>query len=88
VTNIWYVYILECSDEKKSLYVGISNNLERRIKAHNSGNGAKFTRGRLPVTLLKSFKVDGKSQALKLEYKLKKLTREKKLNFFYKTGNN
>lgn len=88
MTNIWYVYILECSDEKKSLYVGISNNLERRIKAHNSGNGAKFTRGRLPVTLLKSFKVDGKSQALKLEYKLKKLTREKKLNFFYKTGNN
>jgi len=80
--DIWYVYILQCSDSKKSLYVGISNNLERRVKTHNSGKGAKFTRGRLPVTLLKSFEVEGKSQALKLEHELKKLKREKKLNFF------
>lgn len=75
----WFVYILLCSDN--TLYVGITNNLEKRIQTHNNKKGAKYTRGRTPVTLLKSFEVASKSEALKLEYKLKHLSRENKLNY-------
>ena len=45
-----YTYILECSDG--TLYTGWTNNLEQRLKAHNSGKGAKYTRSRIPVTLV------------------------------------
>lgn len=76
---MWYVYILKCSDD--SLYTGITNNLQKRIKNHNDGTGAKYTKGRAPVTLLKHFIVSSKSEALKLEIKIKKLPREGKLNF-------
>jgi putative endonuclease len=77
----WFVYILECSDEKKSLYTGITNNLEKRIATHNAGKGAKYTQGRLPVKLLKSFEVPDKSTALKLEYQIKQLSRDEKLSY-------
>lgn len=77
--QMWYVYILKCSDN--SLYTGITNNLENRINKHNNGTGAKYTKGRAPVTLLKHFIVASKSEALKLEIKIKKLPREGKLNF-------
>lgn len=73
----WYVYILKCFDE--TLYTGITNNLEKRIKAHNEGRGAKYTKGRRPVILLKSFSCESKSEALKLEYKIKQLPRAEKL---------
>ena len=76
---IWFVYILNCSDN--TLYTGITNNLEKRIATHNSGKGAKYTKGRTPVTLLKSFECSSKSEALKLEYKIKQLPREEKLNY-------
>lgn len=75
----WYIYILECADE--TLYTGITNDLEKRIRQHNEGKGAKYTRGRGPVALVKSFKRLTKSDALKLEYKIKRLSREEKLNF-------
>jgi putative endonuclease len=75
---MWFVYIVQCSDN--TLYTGISNNLERRLKQHNSGKGAKYTRGRTPVTLLKFFECETKSAALKLEYKIKEMSREEKLN--------
>lgn len=81
VNEIWYVYILECSDKKKSLYTGITNDLEKRIKQHNEGKGAKYTRGRGPVTLVKSFTCTSKSEALKLEYHIKQLPREEKLSY-------
>ena len=74
---MWFVYILRCSDD--TLYTGITNNLERRIEQHNKGKGAKYTRGRGPVALVKSFEVDSKSEALKLEFKIKKLSKEEKL---------
>ena len=74
----WFVYILKCSDD--TLYTGITNNLEKRIATHNSGKGAKYTKGRLPVILLKKFETQSKSEALKLEIKIKKLPREQKLN--------
>lgn len=74
----WYVYILRCADD--TLYTGITNNLERRIKQHNEGKGAKYTRGRGPVALVKSFEVNDKPTALKVEYSLKKLSKEEKLS--------
>jgi putative endonuclease len=77
---MWAVYILQCSDEKQSLYCGMTNDLDKRIATHNAGKGAKFTRGRLPAVLLKSFECGSKSEALKLEYKIKKLSRDKKLD--------
>ncbi len=74
---MWYVYLLKCSDG--TLYCGITNNLEKRIAKHNAGRGAKYTRGRLPVELIKFFEVPNKSEALKLEIKIKQLSREEKL---------
>jgi len=73
----WFVYIVRCSDD--TLYTGITNNLERRIQQHNEGKGAKYTKGRGPVTLVKSFECASKSEALKLEYKIKQLPKEEKL---------
>ncbi len=75
---MWQVYILKCAD--KTFYTGITNNLERRIKEHNeSVLGAKYTKGRRPVHLIYSVKVKNKSEALKKEIKIKKLTREEKI---------
>lgn len=82
---IWYVYILECNDSKKSLYTGITNNLDKRITAHNAGKGAKYTKGRTPVKLVRSFICTSKSEALKLEYQIKKLSRDEKLNYLRET---
>lgn len=75
----WHIYILQCSDG--TLYTGITNDLEKRIRQHNEGKGAKYTRGRGPVALVKSFKRFSKGDALKLEYKIKKLSKEDKLKF-------
>lgn len=75
---IWYVYLLRCSDD--TIYTGITNDLERRIKQHNEGKGAKYTRGRGPVALIKFFECSTKSEALKLEWKIKQMTRDQKLN--------
>jgi putative endonuclease len=65
----WYVYILECSD--KSLYTGITNNIEKRIKTHNAGKGSKSLLGKLPVKLVYSEKADNRSEALKREAVIK-----------------
>ena len=73
-----YVYIVKCSDE--TLYTGYTNDLENRIQVHNEGNGAKYTRGRLPVTLCYSEEYESKSDAMKREYRIKRYTRKAKLN--------
>ena len=73
----WHVYIVECSDG--SLYTGISNNVEKRVAAHNNKKGAKYTKTRLPVTLLVSWECGTRSDASKEEYRVKKLTRKKKI---------
>ena len=73
----WYVYIVECSDG--SLYTGITNNLTKRIETHNKGKGAKYTKHRRPVILKKSWESINRSEASKLEYKIKKLKRADKL---------
>lgn len=73
---MWYIYILLCKDN--SYYTGITNNLEKRINTHNKGKGAKYTKYRLPVTLLKYFEAENKSLASKIEYRIKKLTKKQK----------
>ena len=77
--NNWFVYILQCNDRYKSLYTGISNDVEKRIEAHNAKRGAKYTKTRLPVKLLKQLGPFTKSEASKLEYKIKQLSRKDKL---------
>ena len=72
----WIVYLVRCSD--KSLYCGISNDLKNRLMDHNSGKGAKYTRSRRPVELVGISSEMTKSEALKLEYKIKQLPADKK----------
>ena len=72
-----YIYIVRCSYD--TLYTGWTTNIERRIKCHNSGKGAKYTRCRLPVELVYFETFEDKSTALKREYEIKQLSRDKKL---------
>ena len=72
----WAVYILECSDG--SFYTGISNNVEARINTHNASKGAKYTKSRLPVTLVFQENTFNKSESLRRDIEIKKLTRKKK----------
>ena len=72
------VYILECRDG--TLYTGITDDLDKRLKAHNSGRGAKYTRGRGPVELRYREFSDGHSAALRREVEIKRLSREQKWN--------
>lgn len=76
-----FVYILKCSDG--TFYTGWTNNLSKRIKAHNCGNGAKYTKSRRPVELVYIETFSTKSAALKREYKIKQMKREEKLKLFY-----
>ncbi len=78
----FYTYIIECSD--KTLYTGFTTNLEKRIKTHNLKRGAKYTRGRTPVTLRYSETFTTKSAALKREYAIKQLSRTQKLKLIEK----
>ncbi len=73
----YYAYMVICSDN--TIYSGFTTNLEKRINTHNSGKGAKYTRTRTPVHLVYWEEFYDKSNALKKEYSLKKLTRTKKL---------
>ena len=73
----WIVYLLRCSDG--SLYCGISSDLNHRLIEHNSGKGAKYTRSRRPVELIGISPEMTKSEALKLEYKIKRLPADKKV---------
>ena len=75
----WFVYIVECNDDKKSLYTGISVDVNKRIDTHNSGKGSKILRSKLPVKLLVSFEFENRSLASKEEYRIKQLSRESKL---------
>lgn len=72
-----YTYLLECAD--KTLYCGWTNDLEKRVKAHNSGMGAKYTKPRRPVVLVYYEEFLTKEEAMKREAAIKKLTRQEKL---------
>ncbi|MGE5370938.1 MAG: GIY-YIG nuclease family protein [Solirubrobacterales bacterium] len=83
-TNPYIVYIVRCSDG--TLYTGVTNDLDDRIRKHNQGRGARYTRGRAPVTLLYTESVPGKSEALKREYEIKRLPRSQKLALIQGSG--
>jgi putative endonuclease len=83
--NKWIVYLLRCSD--KSLYCGISNNLNNRLVNHNSGKGARYTRSRRPVEIVGISPEMTKSDALKLEYRIKQLPADEKLSELTKQEN-
>lgn len=72
-----YTYILECRDG--SLYTGWTNDLERRVREHNAGKGAKYTKSRRPVILAYFEEFDTKEEAMSREYAIKHLKREEKL---------
>jgi len=72
----WVCYLLRCADD--TLYCGISNDIEKRLAAHNAGEGAKYTRGRLPVSVVYSESCVDKSAALKRELRIKRLPRSAK----------
>lgn len=73
----WVCYLLKCADD--TLYCGITNDLDKRIAAHNAGEGAKYTRSRTPVELVFSEACIDRSAALKREAAIKTLSRMKKL---------
>lgn len=77
VTKKWVAYLVRCYDE--SLYCGISSDLKNRLIAHNSGRGAKYTRSRRPVELIAASSKLTKSEALKLEYRIKQLPAHRKI---------
>ena len=74
---MWYVYLLRCGDG--TLYTGVTTDLTRRVTAHNSGKGAKYTRSRLPVTLAYWEEAADKPSAFRREWAIKQLTRAEKL---------
>ena len=73
----WVLYILECKDG--TLYTGITDDLERRLCAHRAGKGAKYTRGRAPLTLRYTENCEDHGSALRREFAIKKLTKAEKL---------
>ena len=73
----WHLYIIQCRD--KTLYTGITNDLTRRVRDHNSGIACRYTKYRWPVRLIHSEKYSTKSEALKREAYIKGLNRAKKL---------
>ena len=77
-----YTYILKCSDE--TLYTGWTNDLEKRINAHNAGKGAKYTKNRRPVELAYYEEFATKEEAMSREYAIKQLTRSKKDELIHK----
>ena len=76
--KIWTIYILECGD--KTLYCGITNNLDNRMRQHRGEikGGAKYTRSRQPFSVAYTEEVATRSEALKREYVIKKMTRKDK----------
>lgn len=80
--NMNYVYILECSDG--TYYTGWTNNLDKRVKMHNEGKGAKYTRGRLPVKVIYCETYNDKKEAMRREYEIKRFSRRKKIDLIFK----
>ena len=77
-----YTYILRCADG--TYYCGWTNNLDRRLKAHNEGKGAKYKRSRRPVALVYYEAFSTKEEAMRREYEIKQLPRKKKEELIFK----
>jgi len=67
----WHVYVLRCADG--TLYTGVARDVAARLKAHNAGKGARYTRGRLPVALVYTEAAAGRGAAQQREYRIKRL---------------
>ena len=80
-----YTYIVKCADS--TLYTGWTNDLDKRIKAHNSGKGAKYTKTRRPVKLVYYEEHETKNEAMSREYAIKHLTRKEKEILIKGNGN-
>ncbi len=74
---MYYVYLLKCADD--TLYCGYTTDVQKRVAAHNLGKGAKYTRNRLPVELRYVEEYSTKSEALKREWAIKRLSRNEKI---------
>jgi putative endonuclease len=72
----YWVYVIECADD--SFYTGYTTDVERRVREHDRGEGAKYTRGRTPVELVHTEEFDSKSAAMSREYEIKQLSRRQK----------
>ncbi len=79
-----YTYILRCADN--TLYCGWTNHLEKRLKAHNQGKGAKYTKARTPVALAYYEEFQTKEEAMRREAAIKKLSRRDKLKLIGESG--
>ena len=82
--NHWYLYILRCKDG--TFYTGITTDVEKRLEAHRSGKGAKYTRGRAPLELVYREDCGSHSDALKREHQMKKLSRQEKQQLIAESG--
>ena len=85
MTSLFFVYILKCSDN--SLYTGYTDSLEKRLKKHNEGKASKYTRSRLPVSIVYSEDHPDKSSAMKKEIWIKSLSREDKIKLIQEASN-
>lgn len=82
-----YTYIVECKD--KTLYTGWTTDLEKRLRAHNTGKGAKYTRSRRPVQLVYAEEAEDQHTAMQREAQIKQMSRAEKLQMIaaYQDGN-
>lgn len=76
IVETWFVYVVRCNDG--TLYTGIARDVKARIAMHEAGRGARYTRGRGPLTLCAKKRCSSKSEALKLELAIKRLSRDEK----------
>ncbi len=74
----WYVYMVRCADG--SFYTGAARDLDSRVAKHQAGNGARYTRSRLPIILVYSEELEGHSEALKREHEIKQMSHEQKFS--------
>jgi len=83
---MWHLYIVKCNDG--TLYTGVTTNIDRRIREHNSTKrGAKYTRSRRPVELVWTKEYENRSEVQSAEYEFKKLTHKQKLEIISKNTN-
>ena len=79
-----YVYILKCADD--TLYCGWTTDPDARLRAHNSGRGAKYTRSRLPVEMVYLEEFEDKHEALSKEWHIKRMSREEKMKLILESN--
>lgn len=84
IDSIWYVYLLQCVDG--TLYCGVTTSILRRLKQHNRGRGARYTRGRAPITLLGHAPFLGRAEAQRVEYRIKQQPTSRKLALLASLG--